>query len=135
MKSKSNPYHSQTKHQYNNYNWEGNSNSIQFNNIIYGINKGSNVSVCYTSRMVSVWDIICMLTCDWLVGRLSVDRDRTSWRDPLRTERDLSTISVLMNTRDMYWELKCSHIGNNLVVIIHELGVWNLIHFFFQSDH
>jgi hypothetical protein len=34
-----------------------------------------------TSLMVSVWDIIWILTCDWLVGRLSLERDLTSCRE------------------------------------------------------
>lgn len=59
-----------------------------------------------TSRMVNVWDIIWMLTCDWLVGRLSLERDRTSCLDPLSTDRLLSIISVLINTLDIYVELK-----------------------------
>lgn len=58
-----------------------------------------------TSRMVSVCDIICMLTCDWLVGKLSDERERTSLRPDI-TCFDLSVISVFMNTLDMYWELE-----------------------------
>jgi len=34
-----------------------------------------------TSLMVSVWDIIWILTCDWLVGRLSVEQDLISRRE------------------------------------------------------
>jgi hypothetical protein len=55
--------------------------------------------------MVSVWDIIWILTCDWLVGRLSVERDLTSCRELLSSVRLFSNIFVLMNTLEIYAEL------------------------------
>lgn len=55
--------------------------------------------------MVSVWDIMWMLTWDWLVGRLSVERDLARDREPVRTFLLLSAISVRRNTLDMYAEL------------------------------
>ena len=58
-----------------------------------------------TSLMVSVWDIIWMFTCDWLVGRLSVERDLTSCRELLSSVRLFSTIFVLMKTLEIYAEL------------------------------
>jgi len=45
-----------------------------------------------------------MLTWDWLVGRLSVERDLAKDRDP-KTLLLLRAISVRKNTRDMYAEL------------------------------
>jgi len=58
-----------------------------------------------TSLMVSVWDIIWILTCDWLVGRLSVERDLTSCRELLSSVRLFSTIFVLMKTLEIDAEL------------------------------
>lgn len=58
-----------------------------------------------TSRIVSVCDIIWMFTCDWLVGRLSLERDLTNCLDPLSTDRLFSTISVLIKTLEIYVEL------------------------------
>ena len=58
-----------------------------------------------TSLMVSVWDIIWILTCDWLVGRLSVERDLTSCRELLSSVRLFSNIFVLMKTLEIYAEL------------------------------
>jgi len=58
-----------------------------------------------TSLMVSVWDIIWILTCDWLVGRLSVERDLTSCRELLSSVRLFSSIFVLMKTLEIYAEL------------------------------
>lgn len=46
-----------------------------------------------------------MLTWDWLVGRLSVERDLAKDRDPVRTLLLLRAISVRRNTRDIYAEL------------------------------
>lgn len=60
----------------------------------------------FTSRIVRVCDIIWMLTCDWLVGRLSLDRERTSCLEPLHTDLLFNSISVFMNTRVIYEELK-----------------------------
>lgn len=59
----------------------------------------------HTSRIVSVCDIIWMLTWDWLVGRLSVERDLARDREPVRTFLLLRAISVRRNTLDMYAEL------------------------------
>jgi len=58
-----------------------------------------------TSLMVSVWDIIWILTCDWLVGRLSVERDLTSCLELLSSVRLFSNIFVLMKTLEIYAEL------------------------------
>ena len=58
-----------------------------------------------TSLMVSVWDIIWILTCDWQVGRLSVERDLTSCRELLSSVRLFSNIFVLMKTLEIYAEL------------------------------
>ena len=46
-----------------------------------------------------------MLTWDWLVGRLSVDRDLANDLDPVRTLLLFRAISVRKNTLDMYAEL------------------------------
>lgn len=59
----------------------------------------------HTSRIVSVCDIIWMLTWDWLVGKLSVERDLARDREPVRTFLLLRAISVRRNTLDMYAEL------------------------------
>jgi hypothetical protein len=58
-----------------------------------------------TSLMVRVWDIICIFTCDWQVGRLSVERDLTSCRELQISVRLFSSIFVLMKTLEMYAEL------------------------------
>jgi hypothetical protein len=58
-----------------------------------------------TSLMVSVWDIIWILTCDWQVGRLSVERDLTSCRELFSSVRLFSNIFVLMKTLEIYAEL------------------------------
>lgn len=63
------------------------------------------VDKVHTSRIVSVWDIIWMLTWDWLVGKLSVERDLARDREPVRTFLLLRAISVRRNTLDMYAEL------------------------------
>jgi hypothetical protein len=55
--------------------------------------------------MVSVWDIIWILTCDWLVGRLSLERDLTSCREQLNSVRLFSNIFVLTKTLAIYAEL------------------------------
>lgn len=47
-----------------------------------------------------------MFTCDWLVGKLSLERDLTNCLDPLSTDLLFSTISVLIKTLDIYVELK-----------------------------
>jgi hypothetical protein len=52
-----------------------------------------------------VWDIIWILTCDWQVGRLSVERDLTSCRELVSSVRLFSNIFVLMNTLEIYDEL------------------------------
>lgn len=54
---------------------------------------------------MSVCDIIWMLTWDWLVGKLSVERDLARDREPVRTFLLLRAISVRRNTLDMYAEL------------------------------
>lgn len=46
-----------------------------------------------------------MLTCDWLVGKLSVDRDLAKDLEPINTFRLFKAISVRKNTLDMYAEL------------------------------
>jgi hypothetical protein len=58
-----------------------------------------------TSLMVRVWDIIWILTCDWQVGRLSVERDLTSCRELFSSVRLFSSIFVLMKTLEIYAEL------------------------------
>jgi hypothetical protein len=47
-----------------------------------------------------------MLFWLWLLGRFSLDLDLTSWRDPFITFLLFNTISVLMNTLEMYAELR-----------------------------
>lgn len=77
-----------------------------------------------TSRMVRVCDIIWMLTCDWLVGKLSLERDRTNCLDPLSIERLFSSISVLINTLEIYvelWTTKCAH-------VCIEMSVFTFVH-------
>lgn len=69
------------------------------------VKKEKEIDEQHTSRIVSVCDIIWMLTWDWLVGRLSVERDLAKDRDPVRTLLLLRAISVRRNTRDMYAEL------------------------------
>lgn len=51
-------------------------------------------------------DIIWMFSCDWLVGKLSLERDLVNSFGPLRTDLLFSNISVLMKTFDIYEELK-----------------------------
>jgi len=58
-----------------------------------------------TSLMVSVWDIIWILTCDWLVGRLSVEQDLISRRELFSSVWLFSNIFVLMKTLEIYAEL------------------------------
>lgn len=77
--------------------------SIFFTRILTGITLVHHHAP--TSLMVSVWDIIWILTCDWLVGRLSVERDLTSCRELLSSVRLFSNIFVLMKTLEIYAEL------------------------------
>ena len=66
----------------------------------------------FTSRMVSVCDIIWMLIWDWLVGRTSLERERGTMvfllfgMDAEAAALDLRYISVLMNNRSISDELK-----------------------------
>lgn len=62
--------------------------------------------ITLTSRIVKVWDIICTLIWDWLVGKLSLERDLTICFGPLSTDLLFSNISVFKKTLDMYVELK-----------------------------
>lgn len=65
------------------------------------------LGIVLTSRMVNVCDIICILTCDWLDGKLSLDLDLTNCFEPLfKTERLFSIISVFINILEIYVELR-----------------------------